>query len=155
MKAYLRSARIAPKKAALAATLVRGMQAEEAITLLEHTNKKSARLVEKLLKSALANASHNEKQDVSQLYVKTIVVNQAQSLRRGVPMARGRMRPMRKFMSHISLELGVRSPGTLEKGKAKTSKKNVAPVSSSPKGKKGTAKKSSESSDSSASSLSS
>lgn len=142
MKAYLQSARIAPKKANIIAQLVRGMPVEQAMILLEHTHKKGARMVEQLLKSAMANASHNDKQDVSQLVIKTIFVNQAQGLRRGVPMARGRMRPMKKFMSHISLELGVAS----QMEEAKTSRKTKKTVESA--SAKKTTKKKSESSSS-------
>lgn len=114
MKAYLRSARIAPKKAAIIAKMVRGMPVSGALEALQHTHKKGARMVEQLLKSAVANAQHNDKQDPGVLVVKTIVVNQSVGYRRGVPMARGRMRPMTKFLSHISLTLGV-----AETGKAK------------------------------------
>lgn len=142
MKAILRSARIAPKKANIIVRLVRGMPVEKALILLEHTHKKGARFVEELLKSAMANASHNDKQDVSQLIVKQIFVTQAQGLRRGVPMARGRMRPMRKFMSHIRLELGVRTPD--EEKPAKSSKKKTAAVESA--SEKKTSKKSTSSS---------
>ncbi len=107
MKAYLYSARIAPKKANLIATLVRGMTVEAALTQLEKTNKKGARFLEKLIASAAANAVHNDKQVRSQLRIDSIVVNQGMGLRRGVPMARGRIRPMRKFMSHIEVTLGL------------------------------------------------
>jgi len=107
MKAYLFSARIAPKKANLIATLVRGMTVEEALTQLEKTNKKGARFIEKLIASAAANAVHNDKQVRSQLRIDSIIVNQGMGLRRGVPMARGRIRPMRKFMSHIEVTLGL------------------------------------------------
>lgn len=107
MKAYLRSARIAPKKANIIAKMVRGMPVSEAIHSLARTNKKGARMVEQLIKSAVANAEHNDKQDATNLLVKTIVVNQSIGYRRGVPMARGRMRSMTKFLSHISLTLGL------------------------------------------------
>ncbi len=144
MKAILRSARIAPKKANIIAQLVRGMPVEAALTLLERTHKKAARLVEELLKSAMANASHNDKQNVSHLKIKTIVVNQGQALRRGVPMARGRMRPMKKFMSHITLELGVVTPDEPKASKKKT--KAVQSASAKPTPAKKTSASSSHSS---------
>ena len=106
MKAYLRSVRIAPKKAELIAKLVRGMSVPDAVSALEHTNKKGARLLETLLRSAIANASHNDRQDAQLMVVKTIVINKAQTYHRGIPMARGRMRPIRKFLSHIEITLG-------------------------------------------------
>lgn len=107
MKAYLRSARIAPKKANLIAMMVRGMRVEDALTALSRTHKKGARMVEDLLKSAVANAEHNDKQHKSHLMIKSIIVNQGTAYSRGVPMARGRMRPMQKFLSHISITLGI------------------------------------------------
>lgn len=122
MKASLRSVRIAPKKLAVIAQMVRGLTAMEALDALEHTNKKAARIIQTLLKSAIANATFNDKQRPEDLIVKTIVVNQAQSYRRGVPMARGRTRPMRKFLSHIEIVLGVGSAED-EAKEAKQSKK--------------------------------
>ncbi|MFH1444112.1 MAG: 50S ribosomal protein L22 [Candidatus Peregrinibacteria bacterium] len=123
MRAYLRSARIAPKKANVIAQMVRGCTVPEAIDSLEHTNKKAARLILALLKSAVANAAHNSKQRVEELVIRSIVVNQGQSYRRGVPMARGRMRPIRKFLSHIEIVLGVASDGDEAKSGAKASQK--------------------------------
>ncbi len=107
MKAYLRSARIAPKKANIVAKMVRGMPVGEAMVLLSRTHKKSARLIEGVLQSAIANARHNDKQHPTDLIVKTIIVNQSLGYDRGVPMARGRIRPMTKFLSHISITLGI------------------------------------------------
>lgn len=139
MKAYLYSARIAPKKANLIATLVRGLTVEEALSQLERTNKKGARFMEKLIASAAANAVHNDKQSRGQLVVKTVVVNQGMGYRRGVPMARGRIRPMRKFMSHIQVTLGLLTDEpTSKKAKkavktaAKASKKEATPVQKKP-----------------------
>lgn len=78
----------------------------DAVEALRRTNKKGARIVETLLRSAIANASHNDGQNPQSMIVKTIVVNQGMAYHRGVPMARGRVRPMRKFLSHISITLG-------------------------------------------------
>ena len=55
----------------------------------------------------MANASHNDKQDAQTLVIRSLIVNQGEAYHRGVPMARGRVRPMRKFMSHIELVLGL------------------------------------------------
>ena len=107
MKAYLHAVRIAPKKANLIAKMIRGLPAADAMHMLERTNKKAARILEQLLRSAMANASHNEKQDAQTMVIRTLIVNQGQAYHRGVPMARGRVRPMRKFMSHIELVLGL------------------------------------------------
>lgn len=107
MKASLHSVRIAPKKANIICKMIRGMTAADAMHVLERTNKKAARLLKELLKSAMANASHNDKQDAQTLVIRSLIVNQGQAYHRGVPMARGRVRPMRKFLSHIELVLGL------------------------------------------------
>lgn len=119
MKAYAHSLRIAPKKANLIAKMVRGMLVPDAMEALRKTHKKAARMIELLLRSAIANASHNDKQDAQTMVISSIVVNQGQAYRRGMPMARGRMRPFRKFLSHITLELGF--PG--DEKRAKKAKK--------------------------------
>lgn len=106
MKAYLHAVRIAPKKLNLIALMVRGMNAADAMEALRLTNKKGARIIEKLLRSAMANASHNEKQDPQTMVIKSIIVNQGTAYKRGMPKARGQMRPYRKFLSHLDLELG-------------------------------------------------
>lgn len=115
MKAYLNSVRIAPKKANLIAQIIRGLTVPEAVEQLRNTHKKGARMIEQLLLSAMANASHNDRQDPQTMVIKSIVVNQGTAYRRGMPMARGRTRPYRKFLSHINLELGF--PGDVDKPK--------------------------------------
>lgn len=156
MKAYLYSARIAPKKANLIAALVRGLTVEAALTQLEKTNKKGARFIEKLIASAAANAVHNDKQVRSQLRIDSIVVNQGMGMRRGVPMARGRIRPMRKFMSHIEVTLGLLTDTAKKKPKlgskashgAKSRVQESGPKAAKPVAKKAPSKKASSSSSS-------
>ncbi len=123
MKAYLRSVRIAPKKIALIASMIRGMTVTDALKSLEHTNKKGARILLTLVESAVANARHNERQDPAALVVRSLVINKAQTLHRGVPMARGRVRPMRKFLSHVELVLGVEGVEETKPAKKDASKK--------------------------------
>ncbi|MDA1209050.1 MAG: 50S ribosomal protein L22 [bacterium] len=153
MKSTLRSVRIAPKKANLVAKMVRGKSVKDAVNSLELTNKKAARLLEELVKSAMANASHNDKQDADSMMIKTLVVNKAQAYHRGIPMARGRMRRIRKFMSHITVTLGF--PEEIEKKAEKVSKvsketkettRNAQPVTRNKSKKKTTTKKPSSSS---------
>lgn len=122
MHASVRSVRLAPKKANLMAKMVRGMRVPDAVELLSKTTKKSARIFETLLRSAIANAQHNMKQDPQTLIVKTVVVNQGTAYQRGVPKARGSVRPIRKFLSHIELRLGVAEMPTKKETSAKKSK---------------------------------
>ncbi len=101
------------------AKMIRGMRAADAMELLGNTTKKSARILEQLLRSAMANANHNFKQDPQTMVIKLVKVDQGTAYRRGIPMARGRVRPIRKFLSHIELTLGLPD----EKNELKVSKK--------------------------------
>ncbi len=144
MKATLHSVRIAPKKANLIALIVRGMTVPDAVEALRLTHKKGARIIEKLLLSAMANASHNDKQNPQQMVIKSIVVNQGTAYRRGMPKARGQTRPYRKFLSHIDLILGFveeKKTKEMKKAEKEASSKAKTPVESAKK--KSTAKTSS------------
>ena len=68
-KAYLRYARISPRKVQIVLDLIRNQPAEKAMAILKHTPKAASELLEKLLKSAIANAEHNHNMDTSKLYV--------------------------------------------------------------------------------------
>ncbi len=132
MHAHLSSVRLAPKKANLMAKIVRGMTVPDAMELLRKTSKKSARLFEGVLRSAIANAGHNFKQDPQMMVLKTVVVNQGTAYRRGIPMARGRVRPIRKFLCHITITLGFLGD---DKKKVKKEKEAIVKTSA-PKEKK-------------------
>ena len=136
MHAQLIATRLAPKKANIMAKMVRGLSVPDAIELLRNTSKKSARLFEGVLLSAMANAEHNFKQNAQSMIVKTVVVNQGTAYRRGVPMARGRVRPIRKFLCHISITLGFEGQDTPVKAKNEKSKKEKASEMTSPTEKK-------------------
>ena len=138
MQASLRSVRIAPKKAQLVAKMIRGQSVPDAVYILERTNKKAARIFQDLLRSAMANASHNEKQDPQMMIIKLLTVNKAQAYHRGVPMARGRVRPMRKFLSHINLTLGVADEPKEQKSAKKASQTAKKPVKKTTTNKKET-----------------
>ena|SRR3989338_5019302 len=132
MKAILRSVRIAPKKANLIAKMVRGMAVADAMETLRLTHKKAARLIEGLLRSAIANTSHNLKQDPQTMVIKSIIVNQGTHYRRGIPKARGQTRPIKKFLSHIEVELGFpdMEESSAKKKKKETNQKKKKTVSS-------------------------
>jgi len=104
-KAVLKSTRISPQKARLIADIVRGENAEKAITTLRFMPKKSARIIRKLLESAVANASQNEAIDIDTLYVKTIFVDGGPMLKRIRPRAMGRATKILKRTSHITVVL--------------------------------------------------
>jgi len=104
VKAKLRFTRIAPRKARLVADLIRGKKSEEALNILTFTPKAAARIIVKLLKSAVANATQ-KKIDVDRLYVKTIMVDQGPTMKRFMPRALGRATTIRKRTSHITIVL--------------------------------------------------
>ncbi len=103
-KAKLRFTRIGPRKARLVADLIRGKKSEEALNILAFTPKAAAKLIIKLLKSAIANADQ-KKIDVDRLYVKTITVDQGPTMKRFMPRALGRATTIRKRTSHITIVL--------------------------------------------------
>ncbi len=107
--AKLRHVRISPQKARLVADLIRGRDVEEALRMLDFTRKRSAPLIGKLVRSAVANATESDPSlDVDELFVKTIFVDGGPTLRRFLPRAQGRATRILKRSSHITVELGSR-----------------------------------------------
>ncbi|MFH1706455.1 MAG: 50S ribosomal protein L22 [Planctomycetota bacterium] len=107
IKASQRYIRISPRKVRLVADLIRGKSVEEAILILENTHKRASYYLDKLLKSAVANAVENEELggDVSDLYIKRLCVEGGPVLKRFMPRAMGRATPIRKPTSHINVIL--------------------------------------------------
>jgi large subunit ribosomal protein L22 len=108
VKARLRFARISPRKARLVADLVRGKRSEEALNILSFTKKASAKILIKLLKSAIANATQKKTIDIDRLYVKQIMVDQGPTMKRYQARALGRATTIRKRTSHIHIILDER-----------------------------------------------
>jgi len=104
-KAVARNIRISPQKARLVADLIRGKDVELAINTLRFMPKKGARIIRKLVESALANAGQNEAIDVDTLYVKTIFVDGGPTLKRIQPRSMGRANRILKRSSHITVVL--------------------------------------------------
>jgi large subunit ribosomal protein L22 len=85
------------------ADMVRGKKVDEALTLLQFTPTPKAKVVAKVVKSAMANAENNFQIDPADLKVVSIYVDEARSLRRYRPRSRGRVSPIRKNSSHITV----------------------------------------------------
>ncbi len=107
MKATLRNVRLAPKKANLVAELVRGQNATAALRTLKFTPKKGAKILYKLINSAVANAENNFGQNKNSLVIKEIKVSKGLRLKRYIPVSRGRAHPLQKDSSHIHVILGT------------------------------------------------
>ena len=102
-KAIAKGVRIAPRKARLVIDLIRGKNVEEADRILSNLNKEAARIIKKVLTSATANAENNLKLDKTNLYVKEAYVNEGQTLKRMRFGSRGRIDPIKKRTSHITV----------------------------------------------------
>ncbi len=101
--------RISPYKVRSILNSIRGKNVSQALQTLSFANTKSARLVEKILNSAVANAQNNFKLDVDSLYVARCSADDAPRLKRLNPMARGRASMMAKRLSHITVVVRDRS----------------------------------------------
>lgn len=117
MKAILKTVRITPKKANLIAGMVRQRPVDEALEILKYTPKKAAKIIYKLLTSAVNNAVNNFKQDQKSLVVKEIIINKGPTLKRGVPVSRGRVYPILKRTAHITLTLEINQEDLAKKSK--------------------------------------
>jgi large subunit ribosomal protein L22 len=103
--AKLSFARLSPRKTRLVVDMVRGKGIQIALNILRFSPQPSARLIAKLLSSAVANAEQKGVSDVDRLYVKTICVDGGPVLKRFLPRAMGRASKIRKPTSHISVVL--------------------------------------------------
>lgn len=104
-KAYLRYARISPRKVQIVLDLIRGQSADKAMAILRHTPKAASEPLQKLLKSAVANAENNHNMDKTKLYVATCFVCPGPIMKRIRPRAQGRAFRVLKRSSHITLVL--------------------------------------------------
>src|SRR5207302_10151089 len=111
-KAEARYIRISPQKARLVVDLIRGQQAGQAITTLRTTNKRIAPTVEKVLKSAIANAQNrSDDVDVDRLFVSEAYVNEGPRMKRVRPAPMGRAYRYQRRMAHIIVTVGDRKDG--------------------------------------------
>lgn len=149
---------ISSQKAKLVVDLIRNKSVTDSLIILENTNKKAAPIVKKLLIQAIANATNNHAMDGSKLYIYKIVANQAPTLKRTNPRARGSADLLKKRYSHIEITLSDDSEemkkdlkkikdlktkrAQANKGySAKQRKENLAKVSKDSKPKKTVVKK--------------
>ena len=103
--ATLKNARISARKVKIVADLIRGKDAKEALAIVKFTPKASSEIIEKLLKSAIANAENNHGMKSNNLYVAEIYANQGPTMKRIRPAAKGSSVRIRKRTSHITIVL--------------------------------------------------
>ena len=102
-RAVLRYSRMSSYKVREVLDLVRGMELSRALEILDHTERAAAEVVAKLVRSAAANAEHNEGIDPEELYIATAYADEGATLKRWRPRARGRATRIRKRTCHITV----------------------------------------------------
>ncbi|WP_461210856.1 50S ribosomal protein L22 [Desulfocurvus sp. DL9XJH121] len=103
MKAVAKYVRLSPQKARLVAENVKGLPVEDAMNLLRFTPKKAAKLINKVLNSAVANAEQLPGVDIDNLVVKQVLIDGGPTLKRIRPRAMGRANRILKRTSHITV----------------------------------------------------
>ncbi len=119
VRAHARSLRLAPRKMRLVTNLVKGMRLNDAMTQLTFTNKKGAKMLQKLLQSAAANAEHNFSMNRDSLFIKELTCDMGPVLQRSFPRARGSAFMIRRKMSHVNVVLEERAVKLKKKQKPK------------------------------------
>ncbi len=102
-RAQAKMVRISSRKIKLVIDLIRGKDIGEAFAILRLTPRAASPVVEKILKSAVANAEHNFNMDVEKLYVKEVFVGEGPTLKRFRPRAQGRASQILKRTSHTTV----------------------------------------------------
>lgn len=112
VQAYAKGIKMSHRKVGVVAALVRGHQVNDALTILEHTPRRSAIPVRKVIESAKANADYNHNYKPDSLRIVEIVVSPGPSSKRYRPAARGRALPYLKRTSHIRVVVDgeIRAP---------------------------------------------
>jgi len=103
VKAVAKDTGIPASKVRPLADMVRGKKVDEALILLKFTPTPKAKVVAKVVRSAAANAENNFQIDPADLKIVSIYVDEARSMRRFRPRSRGRVSPIRKHSSHITV----------------------------------------------------
>ena len=108
VQAISRNIRISPRKVRIVVNLIRGKNVREALAILRNTPKAASKVVEKTLRSAMANAENNNGMDPSKLYIEECYANKGPTMKRIHPRAQGRAYRIEKRMSHITVILNER-----------------------------------------------
>ncbi len=107
-KAIAKYVRMSPRKARLVANLIKGKDIKEAEAILRYTPNKAAKVIQKVLLSATANAENNLELDRENLVVKSAIIDQGPSIKRIKPRAQGRADRMVHRTSHVTVVVAER-----------------------------------------------
>lgn len=107
--AVLRGVRLSPQKGRLVADQIRGLGVDKALNILKFSPKKGARIIQKVVESAIANAEHNDGADIDELRITRILVEQGPVFKRFRPRAKGRAAKILKPTCHIFVTVGDQS----------------------------------------------
>ena len=105
-RSIVRGVRLSADKGRLVADMIRGKKVDQALNILNFTQKKAAGIVKKALESAIANAEHNDGADIDELKIKSIYVEQGATLKRFSARAKGRGNRISKPTCHIFVSVG-------------------------------------------------
>jgi large subunit ribosomal protein L22 len=102
-KAILRKFRQSPRKVRMVADMIRGRKVDEALSILKFQPRKAARMLSKVLTSAIANATENEKADADQLVVTAIAIDPGPTEKRWLARSMGRANRINRRSSHVTV----------------------------------------------------
>ena len=123
VKAYAKGIRLAPRKVSLVASLVRGRTVADALVILQHTPKRAAKPLAKLVESAKANALNNHRVQEDGLVITTLSVTAGERLNRYRPAAHGRALPFQRKTTNVYVVVsGVEKPKKVAKTESKETK---------------------------------
>ena len=123
VKAYAKGIRLAPRKVSLVASLVRGRTVADALVILQHTPKRAAKPLAKLVESAKANALNNHRVQEDGLVITTLSVTAGERLKRYRPAAHGRALPFQRKTTNVYVVVsGVEKPKKVAKTESKETK---------------------------------
>ncbi len=106
-KAILKRFRQAPRKVRMVADMIRGRNVGDALSILRFQPRKAARMLSKVLTSAIANATHNEKADADDLVVKHVAIDPGPVEKRWLARSMGRANRINRRTSHVTIEVAT------------------------------------------------
>ena len=106
-RAILRRFRESPRKVRAVADMIRGRSVDDAISILRLQQRKAAKMLSKVLGSAIANAAENEKADVEKLVVSKVLIDGGPIVKKWMPRSMGRANRIQSRTSHVTVEVDI------------------------------------------------